>query len=260
MPKKLGVYLLSYNRPGFVQEAIDSILAQDYNDFELIISENSPDNTVLIQLEKYSKDPRVKIVKRNPSLPSLVHFSTLFSEAKKYEFAMLFHDDDVLLPSALTKMMSEIEKNETLAAVSCNALLTKNAENTNMFFNPNLKKNIIIKSQAQLINRYIFKKLSHTPFPSYIYRTRLISGMKLNPANGGKYSDVSFLVSVVNRGPFSWLAEPLMRSRQHSANDSVDLNMADISSLSRFFLKTCPYLIFNILFYYAKHLAKKLLA
>lgn len=259
MPKKLGVYLLSYNRPTFVQEAINSILAQDYDNFELIVSENSTDDSVMVQLEKYSTDPRVKIVKRNPSLASLSHFNLLFSEVRNYEFAMLFHDDDVLLPSALTQMMTEIEKKPGFSAVSCNAFLIKNAENTNTLFNPNLNSNLIIKSQAQLINRYIFKKLSHTPFPSYIYRTHLIRDTKLDPAKGGKYSDVSFLVNVIKHGPFIWLSKPLMRYRKHSTNDSADLNMADIFSLSLFFLKTCPYLIFNILFYFTKHLAKKIL-
>lgn len=260
MSKKLGVYLLSYNRPAFVQEAINSILAQDYNDFELIISENSPRSEVMNQLQKYLAEPRVKIIKRSPSLGSLAHFNTLFSEAANYEYAMLFHDDDVLLPSALTKMMSEIDNNPAFSAVSCNALLIKNAENTSTLFNPGLNGNIVIKSQAQLINRYIFKKLSHTPFPSYIYRTHFIRGTQLDPSNGGKYSDVSFLVNVVRHGPFIWLAEPLMRSRQHSTNDSVDLNMNDIFSLSLFFFKTCPFLICNILFYYAKHLAKKIIS
>jgi len=258
MPKKLGVCLLSYNRPTFVQEAINSILAQDYDNFELIISENSTDDSVMTQLKKYLADPRVKIVKRSPSLPSLAHFNTLFSEVKNYEYAMLFHDDDVLLPTALTKMMSEIEKNPDFSAVGCNAFLTKNTENTNTLFNPNLNGNIIIKSQTQLINRYIFKKLSHTPFPSYIYRTNLIGTTELNPANGGKYSDVSFLVNVIRHGPFVWLSEPLMRYRQHSSNDSIDLNLADIFSISRFFFKTCPHLILNILFYYAKHVGKKI--
>ena len=257
MSKKLGVFLLSYKRPDFIQEAISSILEQNYSDFDLIISENTPDDSVVIHLQMYLTDPRVHLVKRSPSLQSLEHFNKILSEANKYAFIMLFHDDDILMPNALIKMMQIIESNPSATAVACNAFIIKNSDHTNTILSPGIRTNIEIKTQSELINRYIFKNLSHTAFPSYIYRTKFIEGIQLNFADGGKYSDTSFLIKLIKCGPFIWLSEPLMKYRQHSSNDSVDLKMTDILSLSVFFFKTSPQMIFKIIFYYCKHLAKK---
>jgi len=226
MPKKLGVFLLSYKRPDYVQEAINSILTQDYDDFELIISENTSDDTVEKQLHEYLADSRVQLIRRTPSLASLELFNRILAEAGKYEYVMLFHDDDSLVPQALSKMMQTLESNAQAAAVACNASIIKNSEPTNNLLSPNIKTNIEIKDQPQLINRYIFKNLSH--------------------------------IKLIKNGPFLWLAEPLMKYRQHSSNDSINLNMRDIFSLSLYFFKTSPSMILKIIFYFSKQLIKKL--
>lgn len=256
--KTLGVFLLSYKRPDFVQESIKSILAQDFNDFDLIVSENTPDDSVIKQLKQYLSDQRLQLIKRTPSLPSLEHFNLILSETLKYEYVMLFHDDDILMPHALTKMLQALEKNQFATAAACNALIIKNSDHTDILLSPNIKTNIEIKTQSELINRYIIKKLSHTPFPAYLYRTKFLKNLQLNPADGGKYSDVSFLIKLIKHGPFIWLSEPLMKYRQHSSNDSVHINMDDILSLSLFFFKTSPKMFFKIVFYYLKQLVKKL--
>jgi len=177
MKKKLVVYLLSYKRPEYICEAIDSILNQSYEDFDLIISENSPDDVVYHQIQKYNNAPRVQIIKRNPSLTSLDHFNLILKECQTYEYAMLFHDDDVLMPEALLEMMTEIEQNKKLSAVGCNAYILTSDLKTTDLFNKNLIKNI--SKHFDLINAYTIKKNGHPPFPSYIYRTQYLSKYQL---------------------------------------------------------------------------------
>lgn len=257
MKKKLVVYLLSYNRPEYVGEAIDSILTQDYADFELVISENSPNDSVLRTLETSPKYKNIKIIKRSPSLPSLEHFKTVLKEVQTYEYAMLFHDDDILLPQAISEMMQKLESDSNLAAVACNAYITKNRENTDKVLSPFITNDIVIISQRQLIKRYLFRKLSHPPFPSYIYRTSKLENNIFDPIDGGKYSDVSFLVKLVRSGRIYWLAKPLMRYRQHKQNDSVNINLHDLFKLSLFFIKTSPSLFLFVSYYFFKLTLKK---
>jgi hypothetical protein len=209
-------------------------------------------------LENYERYPNVTIVRRNPSLPALQHFNTIMSECTKFDYAMMFHDDDILMPGALSKMVSALESNSELSAVSCNAYKILDNVHTKELFNPNLKVPTMVSLQKELINRYIFKKLSHTPFPSYIYRTKLLAGAGLNPADGGKYSDVSFLVNLIARGAFYWLPEPLMEYRLHSANDSAQLDLSHIFLLSKFFFRTSPVMLPKICFYYFKQVVKKI--
>ncbi len=58
---KLTIGMPVYNGEPFIREALDSLLAQTYKDFELIISDNaSTDGTEAICREYVQRDPRVK--------------------------------------------------------------------------------------------------------------------------------------------------------------------------------------------------------
>jgi hypothetical protein len=54
-----------------------------------------------------------------------------------------------------------------------------------------------------------------------MYRRSAINGLCLDPRQGGKYSDVSFLLKVLQRGAILWLDATLMRYRIHGFNDSA---------------------------------------
>ena len=62
---KVRIGMPVYNGEKFIREAIDSLLAQTFSDFELIISDNcSTDKTQEICKEYASKDPRVKYLRQ----------------------------------------------------------------------------------------------------------------------------------------------------------------------------------------------------
>lgn len=258
MQKKFGVFLLSYKRPEYIGAAVSSILNQKNVEFDFIISENSPDNSVSEILPSLINNS-VKIIKRSPSLSSLNHFNTILKECQSYEYAMLFHDDDILKPDALSKMLSALESNKNLSSVSCNAHIIEGNNFTQKILSPNIQNNLFLNGPTLLILRYIFRSLSHTPFPSYIYRTSYLKDLSLNEIDGGKYSDVSFLVKLIQRGPFLWISEPLMDYRRHSLNDSAKTDLNDIRKLSFYFLKTSPLLFVPIFYYYLKQVIKSLL-
>ncbi len=257
--KKLVVYILSYRRPEYLLDSLESVITQDYESFDVIISENSPDNSIVDFLNSQQKYSQIKIVKRLPSMPTLDHFNLILEEVKQYEFAMLFHDDDVLMPRAISEMMRLLTSNYDLVAVGCNALIIKNSTNTNRLLSTHIKYDLVITSQSQLIKRYLFRRLSHPPFPSYIYRTAKLKDSNLATCDGGKYSDASFLVKLIRFGPIYWFAQPLMYYRQHDFNDSATINLNDLFKLSLFFLKTSPSLLLYIIGYFLKLSLKKLI-
>ena len=74
----VSIVLATYNGEKFITQQIDSILAQDYQDFELIIQDDcSTDGTVSI-LKSYSKlDSRIKVFKNEKNLGYTKNFMTL---------------------------------------------------------------------------------------------------------------------------------------------------------------------------------------
>ncbi|MDP9347873.1 MAG: glycosyltransferase, partial [Gemmatimonadota bacterium] len=59
---RISVALPVYNGADYVGEALDNILSQDFEDFELVISENSStDDTPGILAEYARRDSRVRV-------------------------------------------------------------------------------------------------------------------------------------------------------------------------------------------------------
>ncbi len=253
---ELAVFVLSYNRPVFLLEALQSIQAQDFADFKIIVSDNSTTEDVT---DLFSKHPlaNVEFRRRLPSLSISNHFNCVLNEAQSYPYFMMFHDDDIMLPKCLSVLMSEIKKQNTLAAISCNAFIKTETESEKLF-NSHLKLKTLIANPKELITRYLNSKLSHTPFPFYIYRSEKVKSIAMDFTEAGKNSDLTFLCKVTGAAPIHWLPEPLALYRRHAANDSNDIVLTDLVRLAGFIFKRYRSHYFAVSVFLIKSCVKKL--
>jgi len=94
MNVKLSIGLPVYNGELFIERAIESILAQTFTDFELIISDNaSTDSTQEICQNFSKKDNRIRIFKQEKNIGIHRNFYFLLSQAKGEYFAWTAVDD-----------------------------------------------------------------------------------------------------------------------------------------------------------------------
>ena len=83
-----------YNGADFIKEALDSLLAQTFIDFELIISDNaSTDSTELICCDYIKKDSRIKYIRQTQNLGALQNFQFVLDEAVGEYFMWAACDD-----------------------------------------------------------------------------------------------------------------------------------------------------------------------
>lgn len=83
-----------YNGAGAVQRALDSLLAQDYQNFELIISDNaSTDSTWDILQEYAARDSRIKLFRNERNRGMAYNFNRVFELAQGVYFMWAAHDD-----------------------------------------------------------------------------------------------------------------------------------------------------------------------
>ena len=83
MDKLVSIVLPTYNGQKYIKDAIDSVLAQSYQNWELIIvNDCSQDNTLKIINEYAQKDSRIKIINNdvNKKLPASLNIG--FEAAK----------------------------------------------------------------------------------------------------------------------------------------------------------------------------------
>lgn len=91
-----------YNGAKFIHEALDSLLAQTFTDFELIISDNaSTEETEAICREYVAKDARIRYVRQSTNLGASANFQFVLDEAVG-EYFMWAAADDVWLPDYIS--------------------------------------------------------------------------------------------------------------------------------------------------------------
>ena len=99
-----------YNRSHLLGETIDTILAQHYSHFEIIIvDDGSTENIKKVLDENYSNEPRVKYFrKQNEERGAARNFGL---EQAKGEYAVFFDSDDFMKPPYLEMLRQIISEN-----------------------------------------------------------------------------------------------------------------------------------------------------
>jgi glycosyltransferase involved in cell wall biosynthesis len=114
----LSIILPTYNGAYYVGQQIDSILAQTFADFELIISDDASSDQTCEILDDYARrDPRIKIRKQGCNLGFKRNFEFLLREATG-RYVALADQDDIWLPTHIELLMKSIG-NSLLACGNC---------------------------------------------------------------------------------------------------------------------------------------------
>jgi glycosyltransferase involved in cell wall biosynthesis len=109
-----------FNGEKYLREALDSIQAQTYRDFELIISDNaSTDRTQQICLEYVTKDRRIRYYRNKKNLGAPKNFNRVF-ELSSGEYFKWAAYDDVLAPEYLQKCVSVLDEDQSV--VLCHSI------------------------------------------------------------------------------------------------------------------------------------------
>ncbi|MPZ64365.1 MAG: glycosyltransferase [Pseudonocardiaceae bacterium] len=91
---RLSIGLPVYNGEQYLAEALDALLGQSYEDFELIISDNaSTDGTADICRHYAAQDPRIRYIRQPHNIGAAPNHNVVFREARGELFKWASHDD-----------------------------------------------------------------------------------------------------------------------------------------------------------------------
>lgn len=104
-------FLIPAYKSQFLKEAIESILAQTYKDFDVLVSDDcSPER--LDEIVAQFSDPRISYIKNKENIGGknlVLHWNLLLSKTKS-KYCILASDDDVYSPSFLEEIDNLIER------------------------------------------------------------------------------------------------------------------------------------------------------
>lgn len=160
--RKVSVIIPTYNRDAMLKEAVDSVLAQDYRDFELIVvDDGSTDSTPKI-LTTYHND--VTVIRRNNLGVSSARNAGI--KAASGQFIAFLDSDDLWMPQKLSKQIDFFNANPGALICQTEEIWIRNSVRVNpkkrhkkvsgMIFNPSLEL-CLVSPSAVMIKRSLFE-------------------------------------------------------------------------------------------------------
>ena len=118
MDVNISVIVPCYNQAHFLEEALGSVLNQTYLNWEcIIVNDGSPDNSESVAKKWCEKDNRFRyLYQENGGLSSARNAGMKIS---KGEYILPLDADDIIAESFLTRLVSELIEDKSLAIVSC---------------------------------------------------------------------------------------------------------------------------------------------
>jgi glycosyltransferase involved in cell wall biosynthesis len=218
----VSIGLPVYNGENFLAKAIDSILAQTFKDFELIISDNaSTDGTSEICRDYTAKDARIRYYRQESNLGAIANYNFVFERASGRYFKWAAHDD-VIAPTFLERCVQVLAR-ESEVVLSFPAISYMSEQGrTEMMAHGDLS--IRANSPIDRLHCFVNHQLDRTDIFWAVFG--LIRSEALRRTGLlGKYvaSDQVLLVKLLLLGHFYQLPESLYFRRVHPLASTVRL-------------------------------------
>ena len=116
MPR-VTVVMAAYNAAPFLLEAVASVLAQTYRDFELIVVDDASSDDTLSILES-CRGPRIRIIKNSSNMGVALSRNAALKAARG-EFVAIMDADDVCAPTRLERQVAFLDAHPLVGLVGC---------------------------------------------------------------------------------------------------------------------------------------------
>lgn len=110
MTPAVSICIPTYSQTEFLKQTLDSVVTQTYTDYELIISDDSPHDSVEKLLEHYDFSGKLVYVKNELALGSPANWNQAARLAKGQFIKFLHHDDGFSSPASLAEFVALIGK------------------------------------------------------------------------------------------------------------------------------------------------------
>ena len=224
MPK-VSVLIPVYNREKYIVECIDSVLRQEFQDWEIVCCDNaSTDGTFAILQQYAARDPRIRIFSNDTNLGPIPNWKRCLDEARGAYVHWLWSDDFIHDGDFYGKMFATAAAQGTDVAMCAARLLNEGTGHMSVLYS--------LHVQFLDMRRMLENKLQFPVSPAaWILPTELVRKYFFEniPASGGFDCNknaigadlLMILGACLDRGRVGVHGMPLVTFRAHK--DSISL-------------------------------------
>lgn len=220
MNPKVSFIVPCYKLAHLLPECVNSILAQTYGDFEVLIMDDcSPDNTP--EVARSFADPRVRHVRNDPNLGHLRNYNKGIELARGEYIWLISADDSLRSSHVLEGYVKLMDASPNVGFVFCPAMKVVDAEDRGvMAYSLVADRDATIRGHEFLSKHLVYANI--VPSPAAMARKKLynnVNGFPLDlPHTGDWYLWGMFAFSA----DVGFFAEPMVNRRFHERNMSSE--------------------------------------
>jgi glycosyltransferase involved in cell wall biosynthesis len=220
-PILVSVLMTAYNRQAFIAEAIESVLASTYKNFELIIvDDGSKDNTVSIAQSYAANDNRIKVYTNEQNLGDYKNRNKAASYAKG-TYIKYLDSDDMIMPWGLEVLVYGMNRFPDAAlGISTNhheniiyPLLLSSSDAFRSYYYKN--KVLSVGPTAAIIRKDVFDQIGGFSGENYI-------------------GDTQLWLRIAQFSPVVYLPTGLIYWREHSGQQIVEERKNNLIEIKRY--------------------------
>jgi glycosyltransferase involved in cell wall biosynthesis len=195
---RVSIGMPVFNGEKYLREALDSILAQTYKDFELNISDNaSTDDTQNICLDYAAKDDRIHYYHNEKNIGGPNNYNRVF-ELSSGEYFKWAAYDDVFAPEFLEKCVNMLDKDPSIVGCYCQVGKIDQDGNFLGYYNKGLLKKTGSAKPHERFRDLLGMYYLTTPFQG-VYRASLLAQTQLHGSYIGADRNLVAELSLLGR-------------------------------------------------------------
>jgi glycosyltransferase involved in cell wall biosynthesis len=123
MPSRplVSIIVPNFNHQAFLRERLESVFAQTYQDFELILLDDASTDGSLEILEEFANRPRVRLVVNDTNSGSPFAQWNRGVELAQGEYVWIAESDDSANPELLENLVAVLEQHPTVGLAECDS-------------------------------------------------------------------------------------------------------------------------------------------
>jgi glycosyltransferase involved in cell wall biosynthesis len=220
----VSVLMPTYNYASYLDEAIESVLAQDFTDFELLVVDDcSSDQTADVVRPFCARDRRVRFAANPSNLGMVENWNRCLDQARGEYIKFVFGDDKLSDPLALGKMITLLRNNPSaVLAASARQILDEKSKVTDVL-RP-LPQGC--HNGRKIIARCLTEKANLVGEPSAVLFRKKDAPRGFDP-KFRQIVDMEMWFHLLDQGDLVYTREPLCAFRQHARQQSMLNHTAD---------------------------------
>jgi glycosyltransferase involved in cell wall biosynthesis len=221
----LSVCIPSYNQCRYIGPALDSILAQSYTDFELLVVDDcSTDGTRELVAGRADRDRRIKVVAHPRNIGMVPNWNSCLAAARGEYVKFLFGDDILVSPDALGIMVRALDADLSISLVTSARKLI-DADGRGVGEAAPFPRNMTLPGLS-VITRCLVAQRNLVGEPSAVMFRRRQTERGFDLAYR-QYVDLEMWFHLLEQGNLRYFREPLVAFRRHG-EQQTEVNVRNL--------------------------------